>query len=343
MSRAAKERALEVVARTGSRAGLIGLLLWMADRGRGGSARARFQILLYHRVNDERHPFFGGLPTASFAAQMEALARWFRVLPLAEAVERAARRELPPRAVAITFDDGYRDNYENALPILKRLRLPATIFLTTDFIGTNRRLWHDRLADAVAGTGLRSATCAGLGLDFTSRVGRRDAFRALAGRLRTLPEPEKLRELDEIEALLAVRGEGRDSGAPVMLDWDQVRAMNREGIAFGAHTATHPILTRIPLGDARGEIERSRDAIRTNVGCDATLFAYPNGRAGDFNPEIQTLVREAGFQAAVSTLWGGNTAETDRFALRRVPGAGRDAALFGLRTAWYRMQGSGER
>jgi peptidoglycan/xylan/chitin deacetylase (PgdA/CDA1 family) len=339
----AKERALELVARTGARAGLVDLLLRVADGG-AGTARTRFQILLYHRVNDDRHPFFGGLPTAAFGAQMSALAKWFRVLPLAEIVERAAKDDLPPRALAITFDDGYRDNYENAFPVLRRLRLPATIFLTTDFIGTERTLWHDRLAGAVTRTTLRSAACSGLALDFTSRIGRRDAFRALAGRLRSLPNDEKLRELTAIETLLEPTGRGSGDALPrIMLDWDEVRAMSREGIAFGAHTATHAILTRIPLPEARAEIERSRDAVRANVGCDTTLFAYPNGREGDFNPSIQTLVREAGFKAAVSTVWGGNTARTDRFALRRQPGAGRDMALFGLRTAWYRMQGSRER
>ena len=339
----AKERALELVARTGARAGLVDLLLRVADGG-GGPARGRFQILLYHRVNDERHPFFGGLPTTAFAAQMEALARWFRVLPLAEIVERAAKDDLPPRALAITFDDGYRDNYENAFPALRRLGLPATVFLTTDFIGTDRKLWHDRLAGTVTRTALRSATCSGLELDFASRIGRRDAFRALAARLRSLPEEGKLRELEAIEALLEPPGVGGgDAPSRIMLDWDEVRAMSREGIAFGAHTATHAILTRIPLPEARAEIERSRDAVRANVGCDTTLFAYPNGREGDFNPSIQTLVRDAGFKAAVTTVWGGNTARTDCFALRRQPGSGRDTALFGLRTAWYRMQGSGER
>ena len=336
-----KERTLELVAGAGARVGLIDLLL---ARSRG--AEGRFQILLYHRVNDDKHPFFGGLPTAAFQEQMEALARWFHVMPLSEIVDRRGEGDLPARAVAITFDDGYRDNYDHAFSVLRRLGLPATIFLTTDFIGTGRRLWHDRLADTVAHTRLQTATCSGLSLDFAAPHGRRDAFRALAARLRGLPDREKQQELDAIEAVLCAGGDpggpSSDNDGRIMLNWDEIRAMSREGIAFGAHTATHAILTRISVDEARVEIERSRDALRANGVGDAMLFAYPNGRENDFNPSIQKLVREAGFRAAVSTVWGTNTAETDAYALRRQPGSGRSRALFGLRTAWYRGLGIGE-
>ena len=108
----------------------------------------RFLVLCYHRVNDDAHPFFTGIPVALFRRQMEALRRHFTVLPLAELAERARRKDLPRNGVAVTFDDGYRDNYTNAFPVLRDLGLPATIFLTTDSLDRNALLWHDRVFDA---------------------------------------------------------------------------------------------------------------------------------------------------------------------------------------------------
>ena len=108
-----------------------------------------FPILTYHRVNDDGDPFFSALPTAVFERQMRHVARHYRVLPLEDLVERLQRGGLPRNALAITFDDGYRDNLTHAAPILARLGLPATIFLATGFIGTAEVPWFDRLAQGL--------------------------------------------------------------------------------------------------------------------------------------------------------------------------------------------------
>jgi hypothetical protein len=99
-------------------------------------------------VNDDAHPFFTGTPVVLFRRQMELLRHYFTVLPLEDLAERARRRELPDNGVAITFDDGYRDNYTHAFSVLRELGLPATIFLTTEALDANALLWHDRVFDA---------------------------------------------------------------------------------------------------------------------------------------------------------------------------------------------------
>ena len=93
-----------------------------------------FQILTYHRVNDEKDPFFTGVPVRVFAAQMEKLQAYFNVLPLEQLLEGVEKGDIPPNAIAITFDDGYRDNFENAYPVLRHFGLPATIFLRSIFL-----------------------------------------------------------------------------------------------------------------------------------------------------------------------------------------------------------------
>jgi hypothetical protein len=106
------------------------------------------QILAYHRVNEEEDPFFPALTTAVFEQHMEYLASHFRVLPLVEAVTRLQTGDIPDNAVVVTFDDGYRDNYQYAFPILQQLSIPATVFLSTAVIGTKTVLWHDRVFSA---------------------------------------------------------------------------------------------------------------------------------------------------------------------------------------------------
>jgi hypothetical protein len=146
--------------------GALALLRWCAKRmvpAAAGVTGAAFpfvkkrkgpslQILTYHRVNDEHDPFFPATPVDVFEKQMAYVGRRHHVCALDEAVERFWLGDLPDNAVAITFDDGYRDNYLHAFPIVKSLSLPMTIFLATDAIGTGRTLWHDRVFSAFRDT-----------------------------------------------------------------------------------------------------------------------------------------------------------------------------------------------
>src|SRR5438477_1528660 len=117
----------------------------------------RFQVLAYHKVSPDPHPFFEPDHPTAFEQHMRFLSRCYRVMPLMELVERNRRGDIPHRAVAITFDDGYRDNYQYAFPILKKYGLPATIFVTTGAIETGKLLWHDRIFDAFRYTAVTRA------------------------------------------------------------------------------------------------------------------------------------------------------------------------------------------
>jgi len=331
--------------------GLLPLLLWLADRltiARDASGRLRFpfvrsarsgtyQILLFHRVNDDQEPYFTGVPVETFRSQAGMLARYWNVLPLRELVDLAARGALPRRAVAITFDDGYRDNYQFAYPVLSELRLPATIFLATGSIETGRPLWHDRIFDAFRRTRARHLAVGALDLPMDSPDRKLRALHALLNELRARTPGE--REAVVRAALAALDLEENPALGDRMLTWAQAREMRAGGVDFGAHSVTHPILTRMPLEEAMGEILTSRRDVQEHVGAPVELFAYPNGSRSDFNEPLKAGLRDAGFRAAVTTIWGSNPAAGDPFELKRLGSWDVDSRVAALRLGWYRMAG----
>jgi peptidoglycan/xylan/chitin deacetylase (PgdA/CDA1 family) len=294
----------------------------------------RYLVLTYHRVNDDGHQFFEGTPLALFRAQLESLRRHFAVLPLTELASRARSGRIPKNAVALTFDDGYRDNYTHAFPVLTELGLPATIFLTTDAVDHDRMIWHDRVFDAFQRAGAQELRFNGSVHPFSTRAERDVALASVLAKLRS-SSPEARDRL--IEGLLAEL-EVDSAGAPgwEKLRWEDVRDMARHGISFGAHSLDHPILSRVSAEEQRRQIRESKRRIETELGCEVTAFAYPNGDAGDFDASTEKIVAEEGFTLAVSTIFGANDASTDPYALRRA-GLWGDPRLTALRLGWSRL------
>lgn len=296
------------------------------------------QILVYHRVNDEKDPFFCGVPVHLFKAQMEYLASNFCVLTLEDAVERLRKRDVPDNAVVITFDDGYRDNYINAFPVLKRLSLPATIFLAVDAIGSRRVLWHDRVFTAFRETRVSVLS----GFDNRSRMYPLNtvAEKLLAQEralnfIRSLDEEGRISAINVLVEKLEVSD--RKEAPGLMLSWDEVKAMHDSDISFGSHTVTHPILSRLSLERAREEIEKAKQIIEEKLGTCVRTFAYPNGRTNDFNQTTKKLLRNAGHICGLTTNFGTNECDHDPFELRRATPWSQDVETFGLRLNYYKL------
>lgn len=302
-------------------------------------SQPNFQILTYHRFVAANDPFFAGMPVEVFDRQIRFLSRYYQVVDLGQLMRRLDEGgEIPPNVVALTFDDGYRDNYELAYPVLQRYGVPATIFLATGFVNRQELLWNDKVRYA-----LKHTNCQELILNFEGE--RRYPLQTSGQRLAAacdilyrffhILHSEKLRLVDEICAQLKVRdfGELWDS----MLTWKQIQEMNKAGISFGAHTVTHPILSRLPLDHAREEILQSKRNIEERLDAPVDLFAYPVGRPVDFNEELKSVVRKLGFRAAVSTIFGTNTADTDRYALCRGGADEPDLAMFASKQCWYKF------
>jgi peptidoglycan/xylan/chitin deacetylase (PgdA/CDA1 family)/predicted ATP-grasp superfamily ATP-dependent carboligase len=295
-----------------------------------GGPLARLTILIFHRVAERVDPLQDDIPTTEeFAAKMAVLARYFRPMPLREGLLRLKRGTLPPRAVAVTFDDGYADNCELALPVLLHHGVPATFFVATGFLNGGR-MWSDSVIETVR-------RCPGDELDLEPIGLGRHFVRTEAERLATsqrLVAAVKYLPAEERAALVAELGPlaGVDLPTNLMMTTAQIRRMADAGMEIGAHTVTHPILAKIPLEEARMEIEESRDALQGLLGKTPTLFAYPNGKPGyDYTGEHAKLVLEAGFSAAVSTAWGSAGPSDDVFQIPRMTPWDRSSSRFAAR------------
>jgi len=297
------------------------------------------QILVYHRVNDDRDPFFSGTPSDVFRKQMDYLVSNFNILSLEDAVEGLARKDVPDNAIVVTFDDGYRDNYLNAFPILNNLSIPATIFLATDAIGSGRMLWHDRVFSAfrqtrvpfLDGFGARSKQ-----YPLSTIHDKVVALEEFLNFIRARTDRERASWIDCLIETLGVSDSREVSG--LMLSWDEVRMMHEGGISFGSHSVTHPILSKLPTDRIRDEIQESKLVIEQELHTPVRTFAYPNGREEDYNEITKSLLREAGYTCAVTTQFGNNESGCDLFELRRATPWDRDIYAFGLRLNYYKLR-----
>ena len=254
---------------------------------------------------------------------------WFNVIPLARAVEQLYEGRIAPRAMAITFDDGYADNEQIAAPILERLGMTATFFVSTGFLA-GQCMWNDQVIESIRACTADRIDLGDLGLGS-------HALESVAARRRAVAKLlSDIRHLQPEQRLAAVRGVRERAGlkelpGPMMRP-EQVRHLRALGMDVGAHTVTHPILTRLSVDAACDEMLRSKFDLEQILGEPIELFAYPNGVPGqDYAVEHPALVRECGFSAAVSTAWGAASARSDRYQLPRFTPWDRTRIRYGAR------------
>jgi peptidoglycan/xylan/chitin deacetylase (PgdA/CDA1 family) len=334
----------------GQATGLMGrraarVLAYARRRGRRGR-EAHGIVLMYHRIATlSADPWGLGVRPDHFEAQIRELKKHTDIVPLSRLASqlRSGRRSRP--VVAITFDDGYADNLTAARPILERHEAPATVFLATGFVGRREEFWWNRLARLllsghalpqshalIAGDSAFRWDDAALGVP--GSAGQRACLRLhdrlwnwLCGR----PEAERSQVLQELENRL---------GAPLAADrsaWpmtpEEVQALVAGGLVdIGAHSVTHPMLSRLSSGEKAIEIRQSRADCRRLSGCDPACFAFPHG---DLDMECVELVREAGFETACTSesdlVWSsGDAYRMPRIFVRNESG---DALL--RRLHWY--------
>jgi hypothetical protein len=215
-----------------------------------------FLIRTYHRVNDELDPFFGAIPTEQFEAQIAYIARTHLVLSVEELVERMHQGRLPRNAVAITFDDGYRDTLTHAAPILARYGLPATVFLATGFIGTSEVPWFARLSMAFKRTQASSfRTPWGESLSLVDQVDRVRAMERTQRHLKRLPDETRQQQLEALLHTLGVTDQSTIKN--LMLTWDDVHAL----IGPGFHRAHAETIPSSRSSSVRAGIRDSREMI----------------------------------------------------------------------------------
>lgn len=295
--------------------------------GRGIWAKS-LTVVNYHRINDPYQKDFDSFkPNVSATPQdldrqLAYLAKWFNVISLKDVVEWLdGRKDLPPYAALITFDDGYLDNYTSAFPLLRKHNFPALIFLTTGHIGTDAPFYWDMAAYCFAHTQNDHLTLPDGRVEHWSNAEQLDQVaKHWIEWMKTVPQAEKQIYVDNLPILLGV---SIPTGffQRLMMDWNQVREMQKGGIEFGAHTVHHPILTRVSLEEVRDEVAGSKSRIEDELGQTVLGFAYPNGQAADLNEDIAKIVADSGIRAAFTLLNGPSSqgeVKRNPYAIRRI-------------------------
>jgi peptidoglycan/xylan/chitin deacetylase (PgdA/CDA1 family) len=290
-------------------------------------------IVTYHRFSERE----GGawISARAFAEQVKYLAAHYTLVPLSRLASCLRDRELPPRLAAITIDDGYRDAYEIAFPILREHCAPATVFVVTEFVEGTAWLWTDKARYLTESASARPFEI-GIGgrnlrLELNGASSRAVAAALINAALKPLSEEVREAMIERLAFELGVKPPARPPAEYGAINWRQAREMADAGIEIGSHTLTHPILTG--LGDARlrEEVAQSRDRIQNALGRKVETFCYPNG---DYDLRTQREVARAGYGLAVTTDVGLNNGRNDPLALRRIHGE-YDLARFVKNTSGF--------
>jgi peptidoglycan/xylan/chitin deacetylase (PgdA/CDA1 family) len=302
-------------------------------------------ILMYHSIgrSDLLRP---GLCVSekNFARQLNYLTRHFKILPLESAVATMRRGEpLPDNAVALTFDDGFRDNYATAFPLLKKYCCPATLFVATDPIAHERALWPNRLFIWFSKTKTKqiefscgeSRAIRPAVFDLGTGKQRRIALDAVEAALCRMTPPERERKMREVAEKLGFAPDAGPSDFPPMLTWEQLREMAVGGVTIGSHTLTHAALPALSRAEALRELAQSKALLESQLGRPVKLFAYPFGGLEHFNAEIQNLAGEAQYEAACTTIQGINRSGTNPLALLRVGVQDDPPAVFAFKLSRF--------
>ncbi len=288
----------------------------LATLSSGIGKQKKILILIYHRVLDE--PDFmrpGEVDRKVFSWHMELLAKYFNVLPLADALEQLHKDSLPSRAVCITFDDGYADNCFNALPILKQNQLTATFFIASGYLNGGR-MWNDTIIETLRDYSEKQLDLSKLDLGLyntKTNIEKEQAAGQIIKKIKHLEPQQRQEYTDYIADTFAI--ELPDN---LMLTNDQLLNLYQKDMEIGGHTVTHPIMAKTEKKILQAELEENKSFLESLMNNKIRYFAYPNGKPGqDYLPEQVDLVKDSGYLGAVSTEWGVAIKTSDVFQLPR--------------------------
>ncbi len=321
---------------------------------------SRALILAYHRVTDlPNDPYLLAVTPEHFAEQMDLIRRYCSPIRLQQLVKVLRDGKVPNRAVVVTFDDGYADNLYQAKPLLERYEIPATVFVTAGQVGSRREFWWDELDRLLLQLGTLPARLL-LNLNGSTQdwelggattysrenyrryrdwhIERQDnpsprhrLFRSLYDSLHSLPDGERQKSLDDLQAWAGAGPTARPTHQTLTLD-EVMLLDNTDLIEVGAHTMTHPVLAALPASEQRKEIQQSKEFLEAILKRRVTSFAFPHG---SYTSETIAILRETGFDCACSThpdaVWRG----ANRFHLPRVGVRDWDRKFFDRWLRWW--------
>jgi peptidoglycan/xylan/chitin deacetylase (PgdA/CDA1 family) len=285
-------------------AGLMPVLWPFHNRG-----RLPIVVLAYHRITppEQEHskinPFDSDLISATtedFEWQMRYLRDHFEVVPLTRLVAHLSGRDPIDRpSVIVTFDDGFRDNYTYAYPILKELGIPATIFLSTEMVDSREAIWFQMVSFLMMKSDPQSIQVEGiperLPRSNDAQIRRSDA-RMLQKHLKSLPHRKFQSTLVDLKTYMKSDNSFDDLDDAVAITWEQAREMQENGIHFGSHTVTHGILSRMDQAEQQRELIQSKRRIEEALGKPVQAIAYPVGRFSSINDDVLYETSCAGYR-----------------------------------------------
>lgn len=329
----------ERLARALLRSGITSLLSQIPDRD-------SLLVLTYHRIGDaDKDLFDPGLFSASseeFDEQISHLKRNASLVTLEEAlafIDGAGNAKRSAR-VLITFDDGYRDNYEIAFPILRSHGVQGVFFLTTEMVGSCAVPWWDKIAWLMKTARVRKFTLrypAELAIDIDAN-GLQKSLQAVLKLYKSKDNLDPARLMQEL--IEEAKGDAAPETERRFLSWDEAREMNRDGMAIGSHTQSHAVLGQLTRQQQFDELAGSRAILKEQLGAAVDVLAYPVGHRDSFSDETQSIVREAGYRAAFSHYGGVNLRTgASAFDIRRAKVAAPSMSRFKVQTAVCRATG----
>lgn len=278
--------------------------------------KQKLSILIYHQVLPEFDPMRPDEATESvFRWHMELICRYMTPISLADAMHGLRNNCLPQNAVCVTFDDGYINNLTVAQPILEQYQVPATVYIATAF-SDGKNMFNDRIFDLIGDTHRERFDLSAIDLgeiDVSDYPSRLDLSYQIIRKTKYLHYVSRVDVIDKIYA---------DNGAKEyprrMMTHEQVKTLSDKGVEIGAHTHDHPILRTLDAVEQSQQIAQSKSILEAILGKDVTQFAYPNGKLNDdYSLETVDIVKQCGFDNAVSTLQGVSDSSTDVFQLQR--------------------------
>lgn len=284
-------------------------------------------IINYHSISStfEKDSFLG-LPVDIFEEHLKVIRTNFKIVTLKKGLELLERDRPRGLCVAITFDDGYMDNYINAYPLLKKYNIPATIFLTTDCIGKDYFFWWDNVFYILSSLDTKRVSVSFGKKRFCFRLMNPDDIRRAANAINNFLRQYRYEDikcfLNELEGRFPIE---RPLTPKRMLGWDEIKTMAKDIIEFGSHTKTHRNLSLMSDEEVLEELIDSKCQIEKNTGLKAAGLSYP---FGIFDDRVKYLAKKAGFEFARSTLKGVNQRDTDRFSLASLGAGGVSSEAF---------------
>ncbi len=261
-------------------------------------------ILAYHQISGEQ-----------LEKHIDYLKKFYNLISYQKFIDHLSQNNLPPHSVCLTFDDGYRTVFTENLPILLKNKISAIVFLVVDLLNGVPGAWWEELRFAIISTQKPKIVFNQKEYYLKNQTQRENVYQKLLKQLKSLPQQEKMTELDALLNQLEVH-RGRSSA--IFMNVNEAKQFIENGMEAGSHTISHPILSEIGTKDCVTEIKVSREKLNQILNYQIRHFSYPNGAVHDFSPESVEIVRQAGYQSAVTLMPGKNSSERDLLQLRRI-------------------------